>query len=419
MLNRLKSPRRKSQALPPDEPYIEAPARPRPPREHVPVTRRITRLFGHGTPKFDPELERLEGQRQEVGQAHQDAQQRFTALESEIEQLQQKFTERERRRNNGELKKLTKELAVAQRFLSTADSLSQAEVVRALEALNEEIFQLTSICADMIQVERKQFLDEKHRAHAHQLLAPYLGQGFLDTVVPMELEDSLAMQIGWQGILAMWCSDLIQAWVVEDSGAGGTLNKDMRKIHEGVTSHSKEQHKRFFIFIKSLKSDTQAVAGRWRSIAHEFSDSVPPETRQELVSPVLLTLAALPLACGYIPTQKSHEELLNAFKQRIGPLVDKCLRFRKMVGAEITSTNIQPYICDSGHTYDPKSADLEYEDEKEGGLGQKQGVIACSLGLGLYSCHKLDAPGGKATESREPIAKPRVILQGTLEEIIS
>jgi hypothetical protein len=125
------------------------------------------------------------------------------------------------------------------------------------------------------------------------------------------------------------------------------------------------------------------------------------------------------LACGYILSQKRQEELLNAFKQRIGPLVDKCLRFRKMVGEEITSTDIQPYLCDSGQVYDPEWTDLEYEDEKEGGMGQKQGVIACSLGLGLYSCHKLDTPKGKVTEIKEPILKPKVILQDTLKEIIS
>jgi hypothetical protein len=68
---------------------------------------------------------------------------RVGEFEVEIVNLEKRIEERGNRQDEPE--RITKELAVVQRFLSTANSLSQAEVVRALEALNKKIFWLTSI----------------------------------------------------------------------------------------------------------------------------------------------------------------------------------------------------------------------------------------------------------------------------------
>jgi hypothetical protein len=133
---------------------------------------------------------------------------------------------------------------------------------------------------------------------------------------------------------------------------------------------------------------------------------------------LIRALSALPVLCGYIRSQKIYTELGNAFEQRIGPLLDKCLKFRKMIGEGITSTNIRPYFLNSGEEYDPSSAELEYEDD-ESASKEKRGVVACSLGLGLYLTRTSRGDDGRFTESREQILKPKVILQETLKEIIA
>lgn len=129
-------------------------------------------------------------------------------------------------------------------------------------------------------------------------------------------------------------------------------------------------------------------------------------------------LVDLPILCGYIFFQADCDDIYQAFEQRIGPLFDKCLKFRKMVGEGITSTDIRPYYFSPGENYDPGYADLEYEDGKRAVLEVEQNVIACSLSLGLYCTHSSRNQDGSFEESGESILQPKVILEDTLKGVI-
>jgi hypothetical protein len=141
------------------------------------------------------------------------------------------------------------------------------------------------------------------------------------------------------------------------------------------------------------------------------------DIRKELIHMVIPTLLALPALCGYVSSKKQHQDLGNAFLQRIKHLLDKCLKLRKTVGEELTSADIQPYLIASGNGYDPVCADLEYEDERNATAGNEGKTVACSLGVGLYCIRQKQSSGGRFLEEREPILKPKVVLQRTLMEI--
>ncbi|KXN86016.1 hypothetical protein AN958_10573 [Leucoagaricus sp. SymC.cos] len=293
-----------------------------------------------------------------------------------------------------------KELAVAQRFLLAADRLSQAEVVRAMEALNQEIFRLSSILADRIQVEERK-LQPPDRLEMFRKRILTLGPAFLEVVEAKHLKDSLAIQLGWQATLVWWCYEVIEAWVVEDLGIR-EVNGELKEIYRGIKA-----------------TNDQAVAGRWRSLAHGVLDEIPSEISEGLSGDLIRPLAALPVLCGYIFNKEPYQELCKAFEQRIGRLTDKCLKFRKMIGEGITSTDIRPYFVRSGDNYNPDYAELECEDEKDGSPKEQAGVIACSLGLGLYCTRTTPSADNQFVEHREPILKPKIILLETLKEIIA
>jgi hypothetical protein len=150
----------------------------------------------------------------------------------------------------------------------------------------------------------------------------------------------------------------------------------------------------------------------------QISDEASSDVRNELIHMIIPSLVALPVVCGYIDSQERHEELGNAFLQRIGHLLDKCLKLRRTVGEEFTSADLRPYVIGSGSGYDPAGADLEYEDEEENATAGKEGkAVACSLGVGLYSTRSKQGSGGKFLEVREPILKSKVVLQRTFMEI--
>jgi len=190
---------------------------------------RISKIFER-SPVVEPELQN------DVEKAHEDERNlkdKVRELSAEITKVEQKLNQRASRRE--ESKRVTKELAVAQKFLSTADSLSQAEVIRAMEALNEEIFQLTSIVADKVQVTERHFQEPERREMFRQrVLSVGPLTGFLQVVEHQHLEDSLAIQIGWQAILVQWCSAIIQAWFPADL----QLSKDFNEVYINVTSQS-------------------------------------------------------------------------------------------------------------------------------------------------------------------------------------
>jgi len=144
------------------------------------------------------------------------------------------------------------------------------------------------------------------------------------------------------------------------------------------------------------------------------SNDVPSDTRAKISNTVIRALAALPVLCGYIALQQAHTELATEFEQRIDPLLDKCLKLRKMIGEGITSVDIRPYFVNSGDAYNPSLTDLEYENE-DGAEQERRGIVACPLGLGLY----LTTKDSKFVEGRERVLKPKVILRETLKEIIA
>lgn len=194
---------------------------------------RISRIFER-SPVIDPEHEKLQSDIEKADEDERKLQDKVRELNAEIAKMEQRLNQRASRREESE--RVTKELAVAQRFLSTADSLSQAEVVRATEALNEEIFQLTSIVADKVQVTEKHHQEPERQEMFRQrvLLVGPLAE-FLQVVEHQHLEDSLAIQIGWQAILVQWCSAIIQAWFP----ANLQLSKDLNELYLNIASQSK------------------------------------------------------------------------------------------------------------------------------------------------------------------------------------
>ncbi|KAF5356747.1 hypothetical protein D9756_006682 [Leucocoprinus leucothites] len=318
-------------------------------------------------------------------------------LEENIKETRMRLRRRETQREN--LKGITEELAVAQRFLSTADSLSQAEVVRAMEALNEEILQLTSIAADKVQVEKRQLPPDSERAKLRSQIPEWvLGPAFTDEVTLRKLDDVLAIQIGWQAIIVSQCSGLIHSWNFEDEN----ISEDMDTMYKRIWSQN-----------------DQAVAGTWRSLTLGSTNDPSTKTWGDEAWITIKEMTALPVLCGYISDEESYRELVKMFFQRITPLLDKCLKFRRTVREGITSMEIRPYFIESGKPHNPLLANLEYEDAKEDQLQEKKGIVACSLSMGLYSVRTSRAAEGKVSRIRNVVLKPKVILQETLKEIIT
>lgn len=363
----------------------------------------------------DVESGELESDIQNLRQTMEELVARHSEIEFEITSVKDRLHERERRRQ--ELKEITGELNIGQRFLSTADGLSRTEVVRAMESLNEEIFQLTSIVADQLPVEERMLPESRFRNRVLER-SPWLKSmdPYFKVIMSTTLDDPLAIQIGWQAILVQICLATIRAWEVEDLFyRAGELNTTLQAMYQGIQSESKQANKSSWFIYQPLTvryKDNRAVSGRWRSMVYGVTNDISSEVRGKILDHIVQNLTDLPYVCGYIFTPELFNKIFTSFRERIDPLFDKCLQVRKMVGKDITSTDIQSYYFPPGENYDSTlPADLEHEVEKEGLQKDRKGTIVCSVSLGLYCIHEL---GG----DKEPILKPKVILHNTFKEII-
>ncbi|EKM81361.1 hypothetical protein AGABI1DRAFT_113016 [Agaricus bisporus var. burnettii JB137-S8] len=319
-------------------------------------------------------------------------------LRKEISHLDKKLKDRESQRRK--LREISKELELAQKFLSTADSLSQADAVREMERLNEEILQLTSIMAyEYLQIGEKKLPTKKGQGILlrRSPLIRNLG-GSINLIMAENLVDTSAIQIGWQSILVNWCSNLIQEWVLEHMGFD--FDSCFLNMYQHISS----------------KNDP-AIARRWRSIIYGVTNDVAEKKQRALVRKVLQALADLPVLWGYVFDQGVYNFIYKEFRRRIGPIIEQCFILRAMLGHDIASTEIRPYLIASGTKYNPEYADL-YEDGLDEMGEELGGAVACSTTLGLRCITRSRNSDGGFEEKTELILKPRIILLGMLKTII-
>jgi hypothetical protein len=180
----------------------------------------------------------LEADIRDLREARQELATRYSEIKFEITSVKDRLGVREARRR--ELEEITGELDIAQRFLCTADGLSQTEVVRATESLNEEIFQLTSIVADQLPVKGRNLPDvDFRRLILERSILLKMMDPYSKIIIPLSLDDPLAIQIGWQTILVRVCFDIITAWEIEDFFCGrADLNSALQATYQGIQSES-------------------------------------------------------------------------------------------------------------------------------------------------------------------------------------
>ncbi|KAF7977916.1 hypothetical protein HWV62_1967 [Athelia sp. TMB] len=112
----------------------------------------------------------------------------------------------------------TRELKGAQPFLTKTDSLSGADVIALVQALNAESFQLAAFVADSFPIAPKRTYAEMDLKAAHHRIQGDLGNklmGFLTTMA--QSDDPTILQMALQCYLAHCCTQITNAWTFDGS----------------------------------------------------------------------------------------------------------------------------------------------------------------------------------------------------------
>lgn len=140
----------------------------------------------------------------------------------------------------------TQELFAMQSVFGPPSALSERDIVRSVEELNEEIFQLSALMADsLVRVAG----DQTKVAQAMKTMVQRLGEPVCTALTNDDDAMRLAaVQLTLQATAAFWCGSVVERWALSSS----TLERGMRRLYAEIS-----------------EKEPQAVAARWKAVARK------------------------------------------------------------------------------------------------------------------------------------------------------
>ncbi|THG93265.1 hypothetical protein EW026_g7930 [Hermanssonia centrifuga] len=270
------------------------------------------------------------------------------------------------------------ELRDAQALLDKTDLASHADVLRMVEKLNSEIFQISALITDSVRfggVQAEQGFVVASYATAERFIGPALSKLLTEG---HHREDPICVQIALQALLVTYVSWIITSWDV-------TLSHEQRKLLQKL-------HARIF------ETDAQVVSAKWRSLTRRSLTRVNTNSLSDLTGS--LTTEILQRITDVLIISKVdgdyqgvHRSFVQDFEDKVRNVVDLSQSTSKAIGEDVISTDFQiiaPYCGD------PFIAD-SMENEYGGGRGEKgsggqsemtDSFVLCTTQLGLRRCEK-------------------------------
>ncbi|KAF9222353.1 hypothetical protein BS17DRAFT_783588 [Gyrodon lividus] len=287
----------------------------------------------------------------------------------------------------------TRELKGAQAFLTKADTLSGAEVIALVEAINSEIMQTSAFISDSFDFARQHaHADEMKEASTRisELMGPTMTH-LLSTV--QHGEDPLLVQIALQGATVEFSRWIIMTWDYDGLQAEQPLAEIYNDIRE---------------------TETQAVGGRWRALTRAHAQKMAmqeADLHATMVSHISDTLVVILVAAGCTKNyEEAYRHFTQKFGERISNIVKMASRLNKAMGEEVTSADLWPTHATTGEKFDGVTLeDFEGQDGNQDGK-----TVLCTTALGLQRSEKV-AQGDTVEFKTATLLKPKVALDSVAE----
>jgi len=132
----------------------------------------------------------------------------------------------ERSALEGLLETRSKELQMAQAYLSRTDTFSGADIKKMVVALNAEILQTAALISDAFEFQRSApAVDEQGIKLAREELDIYLGGRMLELLATSNHhEDTFLIQLACQASMCAWAKSMISSWYFHGPEAEENLN---------------------------------------------------------------------------------------------------------------------------------------------------------------------------------------------------
>ncbi|KAF5374655.1 hypothetical protein D9615_009000 [Tricholomella constricta] len=325
-------------------------------------------------------------------QRNRDLEERIGRLSDELKAKESQLRQSEARYQTTAqiLDETASELKTANLFLTKTDSISTADGVAMVDALNAEIMQLAAFMADMLEDKgRGQEKEQQAKTEDRKFNLQALGEPLVQILRQNTTQnlDPMIIQISLQLCLAETCAVVVGSW------SPGLWNGEdiLWKIYSSLKRNA-----------------AQAVAGRWRAITRSQT------MYQECYHPVLLYFIrrvedVLSLA-GWPKHLPENSRLLGQFKKKSDHIVTLTFQLHKALGEDIISGEMKAHIIYPNARFDEAAMDDAFPDDERLVDSEKEEYNVCgTTDLGLCRMS-----GNQATVLR----KPKVVLASALQQML-
>ncbi|KAL0574097.1 hypothetical protein V5O48_007856 [Marasmius crinis-equi] len=279
----------------------------------------------------------------------------------------------------------TKELQDAQTYLISTRSLSEADIIYLVDALNMEIFSAAAsifdtLCFDQFastiaSPSRLQELAEKQ-------LSAVSRKNTMSWLVHRPSGDDLdiIMQSALRYLMVNECRDLIQSWSVD----GGALNDDLDGVYRKIRRHN-----------------PQSVAGRWRAMTKTQTkcggyDRLEKNTRSRMIEHI----RALILQWEEELDKAAQAEVQRKIETKVRVVVDRAAQLDRVLGTDVIAEDWEVFGARSGDEFDWSCMEDAFAKPQGSGFGgsaanESTGMVICPTGLGLRRRVDEDSTNGE------------------------
>ena len=308
----------------------------------------------------------------------------------------------------------TKELAIAQQFLTTADSFAEADVIRIVERINEEILQTAALLGETLpNATRRQPEPENDAWHAHHHVVDKNTLKFLhdsrNTADP-----SLVLQIAVQTYLARSCARIASAWHQQDN----VRNDAFKEVYQMMRQTSEPlQFPRSNQTEGVLPKVAPSIAGRWRAMTKSSLDRLHGTDQKALRDSMTAGISTVLEVAGY--SAEVLRETTNEWMHNLGSIISSTLQLRTAIGVGISSRELEVIIHPFGTQFDAKTMINNFDNGRHKFTRRIAGdkVVFCTTDLGLRSWRGIKKEFGTEYVA-EVLLKPKVALQSITQDAL-
>ncbi|KAH6897985.1 hypothetical protein BKA70DRAFT_1375380 [Coprinopsis sp. MPI-PUGE-AT-0042] len=340
------------------------------------------------------------------------------------------------------------ELAGAQTFLTTADTVSCGDIISMIQGMNADIMQVSAHMAEtftplfatrgrkpspllpaledlaVIKSSGEDFTRSESSSHsleseadARDALAQAVevyGATMVEHLQKTDpVKNPILLQLAFQAGLSAYTHWIITSWFFEDPEDEILFSETYARVRE---------------------AEEQSISGQWRALTRKHaqrmmtstnsrspsrSPQMPPNA-DELIVYMVDTLVNVLLVSGLneAPTIHTHNQLhsqiMAAFSSQLNVILSQAKRLNKAVGEGVVSCDLEALYVAPDAGYMPETMEASTMVESSGSRPPER--VLCTTDLGLARAIKV--PGTRGEWEESVLLKPKVILVAELHEIL-